>query len=470
MNKIEVVGAIASKTGATLFLKNGGELHLRSDSCNTADLLKEIAPVLAKRKIAEIDLDRYSATSTIERKSNGLIRFFRRQVEKIGQVFSGTNLIIDSQGSLRPDETLVAVVDGTEIPGVEALENYITDAAYGESYPGFEKFMQRLAAVISKRRHTADELLNFMHRGDLPIADDGSIVAYKILKQSVLQSQYPGFTWVDKHSGNVPQRVGTLVTMREDLVDPSRRTECSTGLHIARRAYLRGFFSGVDAITIVKVAPEDVIAVPNGEPDKMRAASYHICAELPQECYSHLLSDKPMTEHEEAALLLGKVLRGDHVGILETVKIGGAYGGNITIERNGAVVLPVKRATEAAPARAFDDPNRPQGKEIDVKGINKVVREQSSINLAAASGDMAAALNATEPAKVVEKVSAAPAKPKENSAPKVKSVAPAAPKSDLSERDQKALKMHNEGASMRTIAAELKMCRKTLRKLIDANK
>ena len=89
------------------------------------------------------------------------------------------------------------------------------------------------------------------------------------------------------------------------------------------------------------------------------------------------------------------------------------------------------------------------------------------VALTAATGFASAACAAE---KVVEKASAAPAKPKQKSAPKQDKIASVAPGSSLSERDQKALKMHNEGVSMRTIAAELKMCRKTLRKLIDANK
>jgi hypothetical protein len=123
---------------------------------------------------------------------------------------------------------------------------------------------------------------------------------------------------VDCHSKKVKQKLGSRVVMDPKLVDPSRRTECSSGLHIARRGYLN-HFSG-DTIMMVKIAPEDVIAVPMGEPDKMRVAAYHIVGQIPPNVHAALRSNRPMTGDSTASKMLADVLAGNHVPVLEEVR------------------------------------------------------------------------------------------------------------------------------------------------------
>lgn len=275
-------------------------------------------------------------------------------------------------------DTMIAAVEDpttgevTIVPGMEHLQAQFAHAVKLGSTEGATNFVKRLAAVINQRKHTIDELLNFMSKGDLPIADDGSIVAYKVLQSS--GSQGKGY-FVDCHSKKVNQRVGSYVTQAN--VDENRRTECSQGLHIARRGYLGGF-SG-DVIVLVKVAPEDVIAVPFNEPNKMRARGYHILSVIPSEEHSKLRSNGPI-EGSEARKLLNMALRGQHIDIIEEVHIGGPKGTDVTVkprEKEQVAVpkapRPNKRTAEAETVNTDD--KRATAPKVDVGVVSEKVVE-----------------------------------------------------------------------------------------------
>jgi len=255
------------------------------------------------------------------------------------------------QSDTTDKDTMIATVGGKIIPGMENLQKQFAHAIKMGNTTGVTRFLERIAAVIDKRGHSIDDLLRFMERGDLPIADDGSIVAYKVLKS---KSGRPGY-YVDCHSGNVAQRIGSFVVMDESMVDPNRRNECSNGLHIARRGYLGGF-SG-DIIVLAKIAPEDVIAVPSYDANKVRVCGYHILGEIPKSEHGALRNNRPMTDNTEAKRLLTAALRGDHIARIEEVRITAQYGGGLKVtellrgQKAQAPALP-RAAQDAA---AFDD-------------------------------------------------------------------------------------------------------------------
>lgn len=237
-------------------------------------------------------------------------------------------------------ETIIAKVGDTIIPGVEKLSGQFEYASKeGNSTIGMERFLQRLGAVIKDRGHSVQDLLKFLERGDLPIADDGSFVAYKILRTKRDQKGM----FIDCHTGRVPQQVGSYVYMDHSLVDPNRSNECSNGLHVARRGYIGAF--GGDVCTLIKVNPEDVIAVPNYDANKMRVCGYHIIDLLSDADYRKLKNDNAMTDTMAARVQLGKALAGDHIGITEMVKITEQRGG-------GVVVTPVETKKAASKAKA----------------------------------------------------------------------------------------------------------------------
>lgn len=291
-------------------------------------------------------------------------------------------------------DTVVALVDGQVIPDVAALKPQMAAAVLrpGATTKGMEAFLSRLAKVIGKRRHSVEDLMKFLEKGDLPIADDGSIVIYKILKRGGKESD----TFYDCHSGNVPQKVGSFVHMDESMVDPDRRQDCSNGLHVARRGYL-GNFSG-DVCVIAKVAPEDVIAVPQYDANKMRVCGYHILEVLSAETFKRLKTNEAMTNNEADKALLGRVLAGDHIGIQEFVKINGPKGRDIVITsaknhqpagvttRTAMVeAKPVERLVEALPENGCVAPD------VDVKAVAAAVTKQKEQLIQAPPGGMSVA-------------------------------------------------------------------------------
>lgn len=232
--------------------------------------------------------------------------------------------------------TIVAVLsDGSILPGMENLDVQMRALVAGMgSVEGVANFFIRLTDV--KRQHAVADLLKFMQKGELPIADDGSILVYKRLNRTDTEGVF-----VDCHSGNVKQRVGSLVFMDEALVDANRRNDCSNGLHVARRDYLNSFSGNV--CVLAKLAPEDVIAVPHGDARKLRAKGYHIIAELSQVDHDNVVRNRPLQD----TALLGNAASGNHVGVIETVEITAGYGG-------GLIIKPV----EVVPAAPTEDNGR----------------------------------------------------------------------------------------------------------------
>lgn len=220
-------------------------------------------------------------------------------------------------------DTIVAVntKTGSVIPHAHKLSSQMKAASKLKDFRGFVNFLNRLEPVLKDRGHSAEDLMKFIEHGDLPIADDGCIVIYKRLKGK-------HGTFVDVHSGNIKQNVGSYVFMKPGLVDPNRRQDCSNGLHVASLGYLSSFSGNVTVMA--KVRPEDVFAVPEYSRTKMRVCGYHILAVLPESLRNHVNSGGSISSIPEGKELLNKVLRGAHVGITELVEVGGHNGSNVT--------------------------------------------------------------------------------------------------------------------------------------------
>lgn len=270
------------------------------------------------------------------------------------------------------EETIIAVVGDKVVPGMENLRGQFANAYKLGSTVGVENFLKRISAVIDKRGHSINDLLRFMERGDLPIADDGSVVAYKSLK-----STSENGVFVDIHSGKVRQKVGSFVCMDESMVDPNRYNECSNGLHIARRAYIRTF--GGDVLVLTKFAPEDAIAVPHADANKIRVSGYHILSQVNKEDEARLRRNEPI-QHESSKQALAAAMNGKHIVRIEEVRITEARGGGLKITslvQGETVVTPVaKNAPQAeAIAEIMDKPEEAKAAPVDPKNISKAVTE-----------------------------------------------------------------------------------------------
>lgn len=233
-------------------------------------------------------------------------------------------------------DTIVAVntKTGSIIPNAHKLSSQMKAASKLQDFKGFVNFINRLEPVLKDRGHSAEDLMKFIEKGDLPIADDGCIVIYKRLKEK-------NGTFVDVHSGSIKQNVGSYVFMKPGLVDPNRRQDCSNGLHVASLGYLSSFSGNVTVMA--KVRPEDVFAVPEYSVTKMRVCGYHILAVLPPSLRDHVNKGGSISSIAEGKELLNKVLRGAHVGITELVEVGGHNGTNVTYTKVDADSVPADK-------------------------------------------------------------------------------------------------------------------------------
>lgn len=278
----------------------------------------------------------------------------------------------------KEDETIIAVVEQEEgealyIPGMEHLKDHFAAALKLGSTKGVENFLRRISKVIDKRGHSIGDLLKFMAKNDMPIADDGCLVAFKTLNRRGNHTD----VYQDIHSGNVVQRVGSKVFMAEHMVDHDRRRDCSNGLHVARRAYVGGFRGSSGVMVLIKVDPADAIAVPEYDANKMRVCAYHIVGDVPKEDHQTVFSNRPIPKDSPTAKLLGAVLRGNHIGIIEHVEIGGSKGGNLKItpveretEANRQKKAAIEQAKKAEPVASIDDDKDGVGvAKVDVKAV-----------------------------------------------------------------------------------------------------
>ncbi len=266
--------------------------------------------------------------------------------------------------ALRDDETIVAAVGDKVVPGMEKLEGQFRNISAGANPGGVAKLIERLSAMIDKRAHSVEDILKFLEGSDLQVADNGDIIAYKLVQSTTRHSdkvvaQGEGIFY-DCHSQMVPQRLGSVVCVDESMVDKNRRNDCSNGLHVATRAYLAGF-SG-DTVLQIRVAPEDVIVVPHGDARKVRVCRYHIVGILSKRDYENLKAGRAMTDNPESQTSLAKVLAGDHVGRLEEVRITGQQGQGVVITaiaegHDISGMLPITKTVNAAPtATAIPEP------------------------------------------------------------------------------------------------------------------
>ncbi|UVN14417.1 hypothetical protein FBPa1_0062 [Pseudomonas phage vB_PaeP_FBPa1] len=459
-NKVTVVGAVLDERYLTLYVKGSAEqIRIPQGDPRVAHFVENYVPILnhgGEVEYSEEDLATHNVYAAAEKKSGGIMRFFRVAKKKVAEFFSSSSAsepaapvapvtagavpgdcapdtdagqgevgeaekvtikdpvlakavddilahavpstapqfsssdldslsdegVEDEDGDEVQGDTIIAVTDqGTIVPDAHKLKTQLTAAVQSKakgSTVGIENFLRRAGAVSAKRQHSVQDLMRFIERGDLPIADDGCIVIYKLLLKGGPDG-HKEFSYRDIHSQKVPQGVSTLVCMNESLVDPDRRNECSNGLHVARRQYL-GSFSG-NVCVLAKVAPEDVIAVPSYDANKMRVRAYHILFELPDAAMAALKSNRSMTDIKEASRMLGAALSGQHSEPAYHVEITGHRGSSIVVHKGpDSTKSKVQTAVPKNAPQAHSLPTTPGevvGEKVDVLDVVDTVMTET---------------------------------------------------------------------------------------------
>lgn len=444
-NIIRIVAAIVDTTHLTLYKQDGSTVVIPQGDPRVQKIINQAAPEIIRNGFADIDLTAENVYKNFEQQSKGSVSFFKIAKDKLKSLFGssqaepvqsavvgkvpvpaeqktmaavqeimkhavpasspeftetdvhqqrdivedGDHTPNDSNDVDNSTHTIVAVTkDNKVVAGVEKIKTQFANAGTIGSTKGMEAFLARAGAVADKRSHSVQDLLKFMERGDLPIAEDGSILIYKVLNKK-------GDGYVDVHSGNVTQKVGDYVCMDESLVDHNRNNECSNGLHVARRGYVRHFSGHV--CTLCKVAPEDVIAVPTYDANKMRVCGYHIIAELTEEEYGLVRQNKPISDCGHGSILLANALAGDHVGKLREVRITGHKGAGLQTKELKATVQVTATPKIAKPVKALENPKQMNGgKVIDPKKVAKKVTAVAKNIAKAQPAQLKARINGVE--------------------------------------------------------------------------
>lgn len=163
----------------------------------------------------------------------------------------------------------------TDAAGVEhRLDGYEITKLLEISEQGFD--IQPLANFAKRVRQNPSEtvrarLYAFMEHGQLPLTEDGSFIAYKVVRGN----------FKDKHSGRFDNSPGKYVSMPRSQVNDNDAVTCSTGLHVCSKDYIRSFRSGDDKLIACLVAPEHVVSIPvDYNNTKMRTEAYTVLAEI----------------------------------------------------------------------------------------------------------------------------------------------------------------------------------------------
>lgn len=394
---IVVTGAIVSKNGLTVFTEKGQSVVFTDTDYRTKDMIQAVMIPLATQDTVTIDLSAYSIAKKIAENSNG-----RLEVEE------------DAGGNI----VAVKTNTGARITSANKIDRLVSMAAEGYGAEALAKFIERFKAI--PHEHSADELLNFIKNGDLPLADDGSIIAYKFLTKK-------GETFVDTHTQKVAQRVGSKVI--QDNVDLNRRTQCSTGLHVCSNRY--GSYG--DELFIVKVDPADVLAVPLNETGKMRCRAYHIVAHAPRRVKLSVGNRQSALNDEAGNNMIANIVAGNHVGVLEEVTVGGS-----TVLTPEAPIKTTKIADRVKSAKKpikMVPQIKPKEQSEPVKIDPKAIREQ------------------VKTAKAGKRVPLTPAQIKER---------------DYQIKYEKAKKLLHKGWTLTDVQAELHIDRKRLAQKLKA--
>jgi hypothetical protein len=406
----KVTGLVVGKNGVTLFLGDGQVQVFAQDSYRTKDIVDAVMPKLGRGEHPEIDLSQFS---------------LEKKVEQMLGVNS--NIKIET----KPDGEVAIQMGNQKLKGA-GLRKIVEQTVYNNNPKALKNFLANFAVVAKRRQHSSDDLLKFLQGTDLPIADDGSMIGYKILNAPDADDYM-----TDCHTRQVRQKVGSLVFMPESKVDEAR-VACSTGLHICSKNYIRSYYGDGCAITLVKFSPSDAIAVPH-ETSKIRVARYHVVAILPREEAIRLRDTGVKIEDlPESAKILQDVIAGNHVGILETVEVGREKASNYTSV--AAKITTKSIAQKAKPKKK--KATRALPKPIEKQSVSVVEVKKNAKNLAveaAKRGDLASAIN---------------------SAPNM------TPNTAYAKKLAQAVKLHKggKGLSIRAIAKKLKMDRESLAK------
>lgn len=173
--------------------------------------------------------------------------------------------------------------DDREVHGVIA-KRLLGMLGQGFNISPLARFLDRL--MSNPIPTAADELYLWMEQSELPLTDDGCFLAFKKVNNEYLSY----------HDNKTDNSIGSkLPLLSEDRYDTDRRRTCSSGYHFCSYDYLPTYYGNTGRVVICKIAPEDVVSIPDDYSNaKGRARTYEIIGEVPESEARRFFDDKPV--------------------------------------------------------------------------------------------------------------------------------------------------------------------------------
>lgn len=171
--------------------------------------------------------------------------------------------------------------DGDEMHGALATQVVRFTRESVEDVTPLLNFIERLGNNPGEA-FVRDQAYRWIQSARLDITPEGFIVGYKGVRTRDEDNE-DGYLYESTSSGhgivdgieyidaNLPQSVGSVVTMPRSEVDFDPKSDCSVGLHVGTRSYARSYG---DTTTRVLVDPKDIVSVPAYSDEKMRVCRY----------------------------------------------------------------------------------------------------------------------------------------------------------------------------------------------------
>lgn len=173
--------------------------------------------------------------------------------------------------------------DDKQVHGVIA-SRLLSALSHGFDVKPLARFLERIRT--NPIPTAEDELYLWMEGANLPLTDDGCFLAFK-----KVNDDYKSF-----HDGQTDNSIGTkLPELSADRYDTDRYRTCSAGYHFCSYDYLHHYYGSQGRVVICKIAPEDVVSIPNDYSNaKGRAKTYEIIGEVPESEAKQFFDDKPV--------------------------------------------------------------------------------------------------------------------------------------------------------------------------------
>jgi preprotein translocase subunit YajC len=199
--------------------------------------------------------------------------FILMDIRGIIEAFSVGRVKVDPEG-----ETVVFVkADGTERRVPEDVAGDIINTIKEDGRENGEKLVRFLDKLMDNVSFKAIQgLYSFMKDQSITINDDGSIQAWKGVRSDMYSAKGGDIKSsetikVDSTGHVYNGDFGIEIRVDRSEVDDDPKSSCSHGLHVGSRAYATAWS---EKLLLVRVEPQDVVAVPDNEDGKMRTCGY----------------------------------------------------------------------------------------------------------------------------------------------------------------------------------------------------